>query len=58
MRKNESSDDSDVNNDQDNNKYRDNKFYEDIKIDEEDEKALEQFINRNESKRKMLADYI
>ena len=30
----------------------------DIKIDEEDEKALEQFINRSESERKMLADYI
>ena len=58
LRKNESSDDSDVNDEQDNNEYQDDIFYEDIKIDEEDEKALEQFMNRNESKRKTLADYI
>ena len=48
----------DVNDEQDNDEYQDDIFYEDIKIDEEDEKALEQFMNRNESKRKTLADYI
>ena len=56
--KNESSDESDVNDEQDNNEYQDDILYEDIKIDEEDEKALEQFINRSENERKMLADYI
>ena len=48
----------DVNDEQDNDEYQDDIFYEDIKIDEEDKKALEQFIIRSESKRKMLADYI
>jgi len=33
-------------------------FYEDIKVNEEDEKALEMFMNKKPKEKKTLADYI
>ncbi|KAF6211085.1 hypothetical protein GE061_014198 [Apolygus lucorum] len=38
--------------------HKDNQFYEDVEIDEEDEAALEKFMNKNPAPRLTLADII